>query len=150
LKSCEAPEPGAYFYFEATKASSAELAIKLLEASSTGDEAALRALCDPGLEVRQNGGPNLGFDALLGLANSVRRVAPDFRYENAIRVATDDGWVEEHDACGTVPDGTAFRIPACVVATVKNGRIASLHEYLDSAAARPLIRALSSRSEGPP
>jgi ketosteroid isomerase-like protein len=129
--------------------SNADLAIKFFEASSKGDEAALRALCDPGLEVRQNGGPNLGFDALLGLSNSVRRVAPDFRYENAIRVATDDGWVEEHDACGTVPDGTTFRIAACVVATVKDGNITSMHEYLDSAAARPLIKALSSRSEGP-
>jgi ketosteroid isomerase-like protein len=124
-------------------ASNADLAIKFFEASSKGENDALKALCDPQLEVRQNGGPKLGIDALLGLSNSVLRVAPDFRYENAVRVSTDDGWVEEHDACGTVPDGTTFRIAACVVASVKDGRITSLHEYLDSAAARPLIKALS-------
>lgn len=122
--------------------SNADLAIKFFEASSKGDNDALKALCAPQLEVRQNGGPNLGIDALLGLSNSVLRVAPDFRYENAVRVSTDDGSVEEHDACGTVSEGTTFRIPACVIATMKDGRITSIHEYLDTAAARPLIKAL--------
>jgi ketosteroid isomerase-like protein len=125
-------------------AGNADLARKFFEASSRGDTEALRALCASDLVVQQNGGPNLGFDALAGLSSTVLRVAPDFRYENPVRVATDDGWVEEHDACGTVADGSTFRIPACVVATLKGGKVTTLHEYLDSAAARPLIKALNS------
>jgi ketosteroid isomerase-like protein len=121
------------------------IAEQFFAASAAGDNAAIRALCSPDLVVRQNGGPVMGIDGLLALSAGVRRVAPDFRYENAVRAGTDTGFVEEHDACGKLADGTEFRMAVCVVATVENGLITSLREYLDLAAARPLGKALAAR-----
>jgi ketosteroid isomerase-like protein len=123
--------------------SNTEISERFFAASASGDMAALRALCSEGITISQNGGPAQGFEALGGLASSVKRVAPDFHYENPVRVETGNGFVEEHDAVGTLPDGTVFRIAACVVAVVADGRIVTMHEYLDSAQARPLIKALS-------
>lgn len=63
------------------------------------------------------------------------------RYEIAARHAFGGGYVQQHVLTGTLPDGTPFRMPACVVVTVENGRIARLEEYLDSAHVQPLLRA---------
>ncbi len=115
------------------------LAARLFAATSSGDAETLRAICVEDFAMRQNGGPTVGFAELAGLGEAVRRVAPDFRYENAVRTDTGHGFVEEHDACGTLADGTTFRLAACVVATVSNGRITAAHEYFDSVEARELM-----------
>ena len=44
---------------------------------------------------------------------------------------------------GTLEDGTKLTIAACVVADIENGKIRHLREYLDSAAAAGLLKALS-------
>lgn len=121
----------------------AEFAERFFAASASGDVAALRALCAPGFAASQNGGPTMDFDALMGLAGAIRKIAPDFRYENAVRSETVSGFVEEHDACGTLPDGTEFRLAACVVATIEDGQIKSMREYLDTVQTRPLRHALA-------
>jgi ketosteroid isomerase-like protein len=123
--------------------SNSTVARQFFEASSAANLEAMAALCAPDVRVRQNSGPVGGVTALLGLAKAVKRVAPDFRYENAVRSDTGVGFVEEHDVCGTLSDGTAFRLAVCVVATVANGKITSMHEYLDTAGAAPLLAALS-------
>lgn len=120
-----------------------ELAQRFFAASSAGNTEAMAALCSDRILVQQNGGDALGLTALLGFAAAVKAAAPDFRYENAIRYDTGTGFVEEHDVRGTVKDGSAFKVAVCVVATVEDGRIATMHEYLDTAAARPLVEALS-------
>jgi len=68
---------------------------------------------------------------------------PRIHYEEAVVVDTENGFVEEHYACTTLPDGTAFRMPVVVVGVVQDGKIVSMHEYFDSAASAPLIRAIS-------
>lgn len=73
---------------------------------------------------------------------AVSGVVPDFRYEDRVVTGTDEGFVEEHMVCGTLPDGSALRLPACVVAEVRDGRIVRLREYLDTAAAAGLLQAL--------
>jgi len=55
--------------------------------------------------------------------------APDL--ENPIRSETSNGFVEEHDVCGTLPDGTKLRFSACVVATVSESKITQLREYFE-------------------
>ena len=119
------------------------LAESFFAASAAGDAAAMAALCADDIAVRQNSGPILGVAAVTGLARAVKRAAPDFRYENPVRSDTGGGFVEEHDVCGTLADGTSFRVAVCVVATVGGGRITSMHEYLDTAEAKPLFDALS-------
>ena len=120
-----------------------DLAAALFAALASGDAEAVRSLCAPNLQASQNRGPNMSVDALLEFTQAVLAVVPDFHYEKARRVATDTGFVEEHSVRGTLPDGSALRLAACVVADVENGRITHLREYLDGAAARGLIKALS-------
>jgi len=86
------------------------------------------------------------FAALAGQDEAaVRRAVKDFRYEDAVRSTTETGFVEEHAVRGTLPDGTALELAVCVVATVKDGRVTDVREYLDSAASIGLAAALSPR-----
>ena len=118
-----------------------ELSERFFAAVTAGDFAALRAMCAPNVEFVQNSVATT-LDGLLGFTGAVRKVLPDMHYENAVRAATENGFVEEHDFCGTFADGSTLRIGAAIVATVADGKIASMHEYTDSAAARPLLKAL--------
>ena len=65
-----------------------------------------------------------------------------FGYANPVRSDTDDGFVEEHTITGTLADGTKLNARICVVATVADGKVASLREYIDTGAAAPLLKAL--------
>jgi ketosteroid isomerase-like protein len=74
--------------------------------------------------------------ALLGwIKDNVR----DFRYEDVRCEATPTGFVEQHMTCGVSPSGKGFRVPACVVVRVANGRITRLDEYLDSAQVAAIV-----------
>ena len=121
------------------------MARTLFACFESGDDAKARSLCAPDLRAIQNGAPPMDLDALLAFSGAVRRAVPDFRYENIVCRATPDGFTEEHDVCGSLPDGGEFRIAACVVGDVRDGLIVALREYLDSAAAAGLIGALSRR-----
>ena len=71
--------------------SNVAVAEQLFTALSGGDMDGAKALCAEGLTLRQNGGPAVGFAALANLTLTVRGVAPDFRYENAVRAETSNG-----------------------------------------------------------
>jgi len=75
---------------------------------------------------------------LLMFSAAVRSVVKNFRYENPIQSEMPTGFVEEHDVCGTLPDGTELRFSACVVGTVSESKIVQLREYFDSAAVASL------------
>ncbi len=57
----------------------------------------------------------------------------DRRYEVKRREAIPGGFVQEHVLHGTAPDGTPVAMPACIIATVVDGRLTRIHEYLDPA-----------------
>jgi ketosteroid isomerase-like protein len=118
------------------------LADALFAAFENADADAVRSLCAPDFRGQQNLGPSMGLESLIRFSLAVSGVVPDFRYEDRVVTATDKGFVEEHMVCGSLPDGSALRLPACVVAEVKDGRIVSLREYLDTAAAAGLLKAL--------
>jgi ketosteroid isomerase-like protein len=60
-------------------------------------------------------------------------------YEIVSRHSFDDGYVQQYVMHGTlVHGGEAFRMPVCMNVTVRDGRIARLDEYLDSAHLNPL------------
>jgi ketosteroid isomerase-like protein len=63
------------------------------------------------------------------------------RYEVVSRHAFDGGYVQQHVLHGTLAGGAAFAMPACLVVTVRDGKIARLDEYLDSAHTLPLRKA---------
>jgi ketosteroid isomerase-like protein len=120
-----------------------ELAKALFAAFASGDENAVRSLCSPELKAIQNHGPPMSLDSLLKFSMAVHGIVDAFRYEEAIRSATADGFVEEHSVRGTLPDGTDLRLAACVVAEVRHGKISQLREYLDGSAAAGLSEALA-------
>jgi ketosteroid isomerase-like protein len=60
-------------------------------------------------------------------------------YEIVSRHFFGDGYVQQYVMHGTlVNGGEAFRMPVCMNVTVRDGRIARLDEYLDSAHLNPL------------
>ncbi len=120
-----------------------ELARTLFEAFENGDAEAVRSLCAPDFEARQNDGPVITLEPLLEFALAVLKVVQNFRYEDAVRSGTSSGFVEEHSVRGILPDGSDLNLRVCVVADVRDGRVANVREYFDSAAAAGLISALS-------
>ena len=57
----------------------------------------------------------------------------DRRYDVTRRQVIDGGFLQEHILRGTAPDGRVIAMPACIIATVADGRITRIHEYLDPA-----------------
>lgn len=76
-------------------------------------------------------------------AARARRAIPDLHHEDVRLHVHDGGFVLQATAVGTAPDGTAIRVPSCLVVTVEDGRIARFEEYADSAAAAPIVAAIA-------
>ncbi len=119
-----------------------DLAEWFFTATAANDAEALRTMLTSGFVLSQNGGPPVDIGGLLAMGLAVKAAVPDFRYGNAVRSDTQDGFVEEHDVLGTGPDGEAFSVPVCVVASITEGKITNAREYFDTAAAAPLLKAL--------
>jgi len=118
------------------------IARSLFDAFASGDADTVRSLCTADMQATQNHGPVMDVDMLLSFTAAVLKVVDNFRYEDAIRTSTANGFVEEHSVRGTLPDGSELNLAACVVAELRDGSISRLREYLDGAAARGLLKAL--------
>lgn len=118
------------------------LAERLFAAVAAGDIAAVRALYAPEARIWHNvdGIAQTAEENLVVLQWVVTHIR-DLRYEDVRRQATDVGFVQQHVLRGTVGDGVAVEIPACIVATVRDGRITRLDEYLDSRHTKVLLAA---------
>ncbi|WP_156777221.1 nuclear transport factor 2 family protein [Erythrobacter sp. NAP1] len=119
------------------------LARALFDAFQSGDTAAARALLSPEFRGSQNGGPQMDADTLLAFSGAVYAKVANFRYEEIMCEATPSGFVEEHTVRGQLPDGGVLDLRLCVVGTVEGGQITELREYLDSAGAVGLAKALA-------
>ncbi len=67
---------------------------------------------------------------------------PDFRLSEVRASGHADGCSLQFRVEGTGPGGTQINYPAAMFITISDGRITWVEEYLDSAAAQPLIDAL--------
>ncbi len=115
---------------------------QLFDAVADGDDTFAFVTAD--CVTSQNGGKELLLSAMQQQwLDTFKGKVPTVHYENPVVVETENGFVEEHMACITLPDGTAVRMPVVVVGVVKDGKISSMHEYFDSAAAAPLVAALA-------
>ena len=120
-----------------------ELARALFAGLAGGDDEKVRALCSANMTATQNHGPVMSVDDLLQFNSAVQKVVNDFHYDEAVRTATEDGFVEEHKVCGTLPDGSKMSLAACVVGRVQDAKVTQLREYVDSARAAGLLKALA-------
>ena len=121
-----------------------QLAESLFAAFAANDGDAARELCNPDLKAFQNAREAMTLDTLLQFSSAVSGVVQNFRYEDNVCSATESGFVEEHTVRGTLADGSELLLRACVVGEVSNGKVDVLREYVDSAAASGLVRALAS------
>jgi ketosteroid isomerase-like protein len=116
------------------------IAERLFAAVAGGDVAAVRALYAPDVRVWHNvDGITQSADENLVVLQWVTTHIRGLRYDDVRRQATADGFVQQHVLRGTVGDGVAVEIPACIVATIRAGRITQLDEYLDSKHTKVLL-----------
>jgi ketosteroid isomerase-like protein len=123
-----------------------DLADRFVAAIEHGDLDAIRAAYAPDARIWHNtdppGGDGQSVEDNLRVLGWMRRVLKNIRYEIVRREALPDGFLQQHVLHGTiVTDGAPFAMPAVIVCRVKDGRIARLEEYLDSAQAAPLAAA---------
>jgi ketosteroid isomerase-like protein len=80
----------------------------------------------------------------------LQRLVGGLRFDDVRIRAWDDGFAAQYVVRGTLPGGAELRIPACLIGTTKDGRIARLQEYVDSAHAAPLREAAAALFEQQP
>jgi ketosteroid isomerase-like protein len=116
------------------------VADRLFAAIEAGDVDAVREVYDPAVEVWHNTDRAVqGREENLATLGWVVRNLGGLRYTDVRRSATDDGFVQRHVLIATNRAGRRVEVPACIVATVRDGRITRLDEYLDSAAVNAMV-----------
>lgn len=117
------------------------VADRMFRAIEDGDLAALRACYAPGVQVWTNfDDATIGVDDALRVVGWLTERLTDRRYDVRRRELIDGGFLQEHVLRGSAPDGTEIAMPACIVATVEQGAISVIHEYLDPRGVAALAR----------
>jgi len=117
-----------------------QIAERLIDAIQRGDVDAVREVYAPDCVIwHNNDGLEQSVDDNLTILGWVVQNIRELRYEEIRRQRTDTGFVEQHVLRGIAPNGQTLNIPACLVCTVKDGRITRLDEYLDAAHLVPLL-----------
>ena len=117
-----------------TQAEILDLADRFMRAIETGDVDGVRAAYASDAVIwHNNDGVEQTVEQNLKVLAWIGRKLPGRRYRILSRDALADGFVQQHVLEATLPDGTAWAMPACVVVRMKDGKVTRLDEYLDSA-----------------
>ena len=112
---------------------------RFVSAIETGDVAAVRACYAPGARIwHNNDDVEQTVDDNIKVLNWFVATLPDRHYRVLRREALKDGFLQQHVLEATLPDGTPWKMFACVVVRMQNGLITRLDEYIDSAQAAAL------------
>ncbi len=110
------------------------LAERFMGGIESGDAETVRACYAPDAKIWHN------FDDIeqtveqnLKVMAWMARKLPGRHYRVLCREVLKDGFLQQHVLEATLPDGTAWAMPACVIVRMKDGQITRLDEYLDSA-----------------
>jgi len=123
-----------------TAPSHLQIAKRLIDAVAAGDIEAVRNIYARDAVIwHNNDGVMQSVDENLAVLAWVVKHISNLRYDDIRRHATPTGFVEQHVLHGTLPNGNALSVPACLVCTVEDGRITRLDEYFDSAHLAPLL-----------
>ena len=111
------------------------LATRLLDSIERGDVEAVADCYAPDVVIWHNtDGVEQGRDDNLRTLAAVVRLLAERRYEDRRLDVFDGGFVEQHVLTGVrSADGVRVSLPAVLVGRVRDGKIARLDEYLDSA-----------------
>jgi ketosteroid isomerase-like protein len=111
-----------------------ELADRFFTAIPKGDLDTVRAIYAPDALIWHNNDQNTqSVEQNLQVLAWVTKNIAGLRYEEIRRYVTPAGFVQQHVLRGTAPNGKPLEVPACILCSVKDGRITRLDEYLDSA-----------------
>ena len=117
-----------------TEAETLDFADSFIAALESGDTEAVRAFYAPDATIwHNNDDRDQDVDRNLRSLDWFARKLPDRRYRVTSREALKDGFLQQHVLEATLPDGTPWRLLACVVIRIRDGKIVRLEEYLDSA-----------------
>lgn len=112
----------------------------LFGAAERGEWEKFQSFFHPDAVLRQNVGAEQSISEAMRFLPLFTADGTTLRYENVRRVLGASGATEMHDAVFTKPDGRVVRIDICVVVQFDDdGLIIRSDEYLDSAAAAPLL-----------
>ena len=116
-----------------------DFARRFIGAIQSGDVDTVRAAYAPDAKIWHNhdGVEQSVDDNMKSLGWFIRKI-PDRHYRVLRIEALHDGYVQQHVLEATLPDGTPWAMPACVVIKMEGGLITRLDEYLDSAQAAAL------------
>ena len=116
-----------------------DLAERFLGAIQAGDIDTVRACYAPDAKLWHNtDNIEQTVDQNLRVLGWFARKLPDRNYRVLRREALKDGFMQQHVLEATLPNGTPWKMSACVVVKMENGLITRLDEYLDSAEAAAL------------
>ena len=111
-----------------------ELADRFFTAIPKGDLETVRAIYAPDALIWHNNDQTTqSVEQNLQVLAWVTKNIAGLRYEEIRRHVTPAGFVQQHVLRGTAPNGKPLEVPACILCSVKDGRITRLDEYLDSA-----------------
>jgi hypothetical protein len=88
-------------------------------------------------------GPVLG-DYMMEMRARIDGLMPDCHVEDYKLHIANGAFVFVHTSCGTLPDGTSVRIPACSIFEVGDGKIVTVNSVSDRTHREPLEAALAS------
>ena len=115
------------------------LADRIMRAIEQNDTATIAACYAPDARIWHNfDDAEQSVDENLRTLGWVDKRLKNRRYEIVSRHAFDGGYAQQHVLHGKLNNGEAFAMPACLIVTVRDGRIVRLAEYLDSAHVKPL------------
>ncbi len=116
-----------------------EFAERFVNAIQTGDVDAVRACYAPDAKLWHNTDDiEQTVDQNMAVLDWFIKTLPDRYYRVLFRAPLKDGFVQQHILEATLPDGTKWKMFACVIVRIENGLIVRLDEYLDSAQGKAL------------
>lgn len=116
-----------------------EFAERFVGYVQAGDGEAMRSCYAPDAKIWHNtDNVEQTIDDNIKVLNWFVQTLPDRNYRVLRREPLKDGFVQQHILEATLPDGTPWKMDACVVVRMKDGLIVRLDEYLDSAAGAKL------------
>jgi ketosteroid isomerase-like protein len=117
------------------------VAQKLTERILAGDVDGVADLYHDDLTAwRSHDGRTLGRKQALRVVEILGRQLRELRYEDVRIQPTPTGFVQQHVMRCLSPRGEPVEAQVCMVATLRDGRILHVDEYMDSAQMAPLMR----------
>jgi len=124
--------------------SAAEIAEQFLDGIGERDLEAMRAVTAPSAAFWTNvAQADMNRETRFERIAVEFRVFETFRFEQARIDDFGSGFVVRARACGSLPGGTRFEFPLCIVGDVEDGLIVRFEEYFDPSAVAPIFAAMA-------